>query len=878
MLSKKIRRNFLQYFIKRNHEAVPSSPLFSPNDPTLLFTNAGMNQFKDIFLGNIVPTYKNAVSVQKCLRVGGKHNDLENVGHTSRHMTFFEMLGNFSFGGYFKKEAIRFGYEVTTNVFGFSPDRLWVTVFEDDLESLELWKEWMPVSRIIKMGPSENFWQMGDHGPCGPCSELLYDRGSHYGNALSPKEDLLGERYLEFWNLVFMQDNKEVSGEITKLPKPCIDTGVGLERVVSLSMGVESVFETDILFSLIQKLEEIFSLPYKKEKSLPSASFRVIADHIRALSFAIGDGAMPGNTDRGYILRKLLRRSIIYSKNLGANRPFLAKLVPRLIELMGEDYPELVTSRSTIEETLTIEEENFFKILQRGGNLIEPILQKAIKRTSKQIEGNEAFLLKDTYGLPLDEIVLLARDRGLTVDLHSYANLEHEAKERSRKSATFSSTKSTLLQLDIPLLGDVETSFVGYEIDAINTSIIAISRDGHVERSIDLENPNAIIILKETPFYAEKGGQVGDRGILQCKEGEFYVQDTKFYKNVIAHIGKLIRGNLSVGDVVHARIDAKRRRRIEETHSATHLLNFALSKILGSHIRQAGSLVDVGRLRYDFTHHKALTELEIRNIEQLVQEKIDQNHPISTNLLPLAVAQKDKTIVQAFGEKYGSEVRVVNIHDVSRELCGGTHARSTGSIGLFRIVKESSIGTGIRRIEACIGLQAQEFMYKREDILQELSKLLEVPIAKIPAAFLSYQKETIALREQIKRLAQDKIQAIVLELMKNVKKIGLTSIFANQVEIQKDSLITVSNALIERSPSSAIFLLAQHNQGYHILIRLTQDLMKKGLAANELLQDILQLIGGRGGGNVSMAQGTGKSLDRLSDAFTLFNQKIKEQC
>lgn len=877
VLSKKIRRDFLKYFIERNHTHVPSSPLFSPNDPSLLFTNAGMNQFKDIFLSNATADYDNAVSVQKCLRVGGKHNDLENVGHTSRHMTFFEMLGNFSFGGYFKKEAIRYSYEVTTTIFGFSPDRLWVTVFENDPESLELWKEWMPASRIITMGASENFWQMGDYGPCGPCSELLYDRGPQYGNAKNPKEDFSGERYLEFWNLVFMQDNKEIGGGIVKLPKPCIDTGVGLERVVSLSIGVNSVFETDILFSIIQKLEEIFSIRYTKEHPLQAASFRVIADHIRALSFAISDGAMPGNTDRGYILRKLLRRSIIYSKNLGSTRPFHAKLVPRLIELMGEDYPELLASRSKIEEILTVEEENFFKVLQRGGNLIEPILQKAGKRASKQIEGSEAFLLKDTYGLPFDEIVLLAKDRGLTIDTENYINLEHEAKERSRKSATFSA-KSTALQLDIPLLQEVQTDFVGYERDAIDTSIIAISRSGHVERSLSIEDPNAIIILKETPFYAEKGGQVGDRGILQTNEGEFYVQDTKYYKNVIAHIGKLIRGTLSVGDTVHASIDAGRRRRIEEAHSATHLLNFALSKILGPHVRQAGSLVDVGRLRYDFTHHKGLTELEIRNVEQLVQEKIDQNHIISTTLLPLATAQKDTSIVQAFGEKYGSEVRVVNIHDVSRELCGGTHAANTGSIGLFRITKESSIGNGIRRIDACIGLPAREFMYKREDLLHELSMLLEVPIAKIPAALLNYQKETIALREQIKRFAQNQLQTIAIELVKKCDKIGPTSIFTSQVPIDKESLVPLSNTLIEKSPSSAIFLIVEHNQSYHMLVRLTPDLTKKGLGANKILQSIIQLMGGRGGGSSLMAQGAGKSLDRLSDAFTLFNQKIKEQC
>lgn len=877
VLSKKIRGDFLKYFVERNHTCVPSSPLFSPNDPSLLFTNAGMNQFKDIFLGNTVPEYDNAVSVQKCLRVGGKHNDLENVGHTSRHMTFFEMLGNFSFGDYFKKEAIRYAYEVTTTLFKFSPDRLWVTVFENDPESLELWKEWMPPSRIIKMGASENFWQMGDSGPCGPCSELLYDRGVQYGDAKSPKEDFSGERYLEFWNLVFMQDNKNSNGKITKLPKPCIDTGVGLERVVSLSMGVDSVFETDILFSLIQRLEKIFSIPYTKSNPLEAASFRVIADHIRALSFAISDGVIPGNTDRGYILRKLLRRSIIYSKNLGATRPFLAELVPHLIELMGEDYPELISSRGKIEEVLTVEEENFFKVLQRGGNLIEPILQKAAKRASKQIQGSEAFTLKDTYGLPFDEIVLLAKDRGLTVDTENYARLESEAKERSRKSATFS-TKSTALQLDIPLLQDVQTTFVGYERDSIDTSIIAIIRSSHVERSITLEDPDGIIILKETPFYAEKGGQVGDRGILQSKDGEFYVQDTKIYKNVIAHIGKVIRGTLSVGDKLHASIDSKRRRRIEETHSATHLLNFALSKILGPHIRQAGSLVDEGRLRYDFTHHKALTELEIRNVEQLVQEKIDENHLISTTLLPLATAQKDASIVQAFGEKYGSEVRVVNIHDVSRELCGGTHSANTGSIGLFRIVKESSIGNGIRRIDGCIGLQAREFMYKREDILHELSALLEVPIAKLPVALLTSQKESAALREQMKRIARNQLQTIANELVKKCVRLGQTAIFATQVEVEKESLSSLSNILLEKSPSSAIFLVAIKNESCHILVRLTPDMVQKGLSANEILQAILQIIGGRGGGSTLMAQAAGKSLDRLSDAFTLFNQKIKEQC
>lgn len=877
MLSKKFRREFIKYFVNKKHAHVPSSPLFSPNDPSLLFTNAGMNQFKDIFLGNATPDYTNAVSVQKCLRVGGKHNDLENVGHTSRHMTFFEMMGNFSFGGYFKKQAIQYAYEVTTTIFGLSSEQLWVTVFENDKEALELWREWMPASRIITMGASENFWQMGDSGPCGPCSELLYDRGIQYGNAKSPKEDISGERYLEFWNLVFMQDNKDPNGEMTKLPTPCIDTGLGLERIVSLAMGVDSVFETDILFSLIQSLEKIFSISYATSTPLQAASFRVIADHIRALSFAISDGVLPGNTDRGYILRKLLRRSVIYSKNLGAKYPFHAKLVPHLIELMGDDYPELVSSRSKIEEVLTLEEENFFKVLQRGGNLIEPILHKAGERASKQIHGNEAFTLKDTYGLPFEEIILLAKDRGLTVDTTSYWALEKEAKERSRKSATFTA-KSTALQLDIPLLQDVETTFVGYGSDAIDTSIIAIIREGHVERSITGEDAGAIIILKETPFYAEKGGQVGDRGILRNEHGEFSVQDTKSYKNVIAHIGRVTQGTLSVGNQVHASIDTKRRRGIEEAHSATHLLNFALSQILGSHIRQAGSFVDCGRLRFDFTHHKALTELEIRNIEQLVQEKIDQNHLISTTLLPLAIAQKDTSIVQAFGEKYGSEVRVVNIQNVSRELCGGTHAKTTGSIGLFRITKESSIGNGIRRIEACIGMQACEFMYKREDILHELSALLEVPINKLPTALVNYQKELKSLREQIKKLVQSQLQIIVADLMKRREKVGDISIFTNQIDIEKGELINISNLLIEKSPSSALFLVSTSNQTYHILVRLTSDIAKKGLDANKILQEILQFVTGRGGGNSLIAQATIKSLDRISSAFTFFNHKIKEQC
>lgn len=876
MLSKKFRCEFIKYFVNKKHTHVPSSPLFSPSDPSLLFTNAGMNQFKDIFLGNTTAEYANAVSVQKCLRVGGKHNDLENVGHTSRHMTFFEMLGNFSFGGYFKKQAIQYAYEVTTTIFGLSSDQLWVTVYENDNEALELWKEWMPASRIIKMGASENFWQMGDSGPCGPCSELLYDRGMKYGNAKSPKEDLTGERYLEFWNLVFMQDNKDLTGERTKLPTPCIDTGVGLERIVSLAMGVDSVFETDILFSLIQSLEKIFSISYAKATSLQAASFRVIADHIRALSFAISDGVVPGNTDRGYILRKLLRRSIIYSKNLGAKSPFHAKLVPSLIELMGDDYPELLSSSHKIEEIITREEENFFKVLQRGGNLIEPILHKAKERGSKQIRGNEAFTLKDTYGLPFEEIVLLAKDRGLTVDTKSYLALEKEAKERSRKSATFT-TKTTALQLDIPLLQDVQTTFVGYELDAIETSMVAILQDGHVERSLTTEDTNAIIILKETPFYAEKGGQVGDKGLLRNEHGEFKVQDTKSYKNIIAHIGKLTQGTLSVGSKVHATIDAKRRRRIEQAHSATHLLNFALTQILGSDIRQAGSFVDSGRLRFDFTHHKALTELEIRNIEQLVQEKIDQNHPISTTLLPLAVAQKDTSIVQAFGEKYGSEVRVVNIHNVSRELCGGTHTKNTGFIGLFRIAKESSIGNGIRRIEACIGIQACQFMYKREDILHELSALLEVPINILPTTLVNSQKDAKSLREQVKRLIQSHLQTIVSDLMKRCDKIGNTSIFTKEVEIEKGELINLTSLLIEKSPSSAIFLVSTFNQTYHLLIRLTSDLTKKGLDATKILQEILQFVAGRGGGNSLMAQASVKALDRVFEAFTFFYQKIKEQ-
>lgn len=866
MISQDIRKRFLTYFKERGHALVPSSPVVPLDDPTLLFINAGMNQFKDVFLGKTVREYTSATTSQKCIRVGGKHNDLDNVGHTSRHLTFFEMLGNFSFGNYFKEKAIQYAWEVSTTIFGFSPDQLWITVFEEDEEAYALWQKFVPKNRLVHLGEKDNFWAMGDTGPCGPCSELLFDKGAKYGSAKSPKEDVSGERYFEFWNLVFMQYNRDSNGKLTPLPKRSIDTGSGLERVVSLKMGVDSVFATDILRSLIAQVENVFSRPYNPDDQATAPAFHVIADHIRSLAFAMADGAQPSNVDRGYVLRKLIRRAVRYGRGLGMQEPFLAKILPRLIETMGSDYPEIKTSEERIAEILTLEEEGFIRTLKRGGNILSHVIEKAQKSPLKQIEGDEAFKLKDTYGFPLEEILLIAKDTGLQVNLEAYQLLEEKAKEKSRSAQTTHSqvAEESLFKNYVAKSGPSE--FVGYNTLESESTISALVQNGAFVDKLE-EGEEGLVILDKTPFYPEKGGQVGDSGTLVFTDTHFTVTTCHSpYSDVIVHPGKLERGTLKVGQHIHAKVDGKRRARIACNHTATHLLHWALQKVAGPHIRQAGSLVDATHLRFDFNHHKPLTEEELLEIEQLVNEKIRQDQKVQVYELSYEEAQKRSDIKQFFGDKYGSKVRVIDI-DFSKELCGGTHTHHLGTIGLFRILKESGIAAGVRRIEAVTGQEAEAFMYENEDLAKKAALLVKTPLSKLPEKITALLEENKNLGQEIKNFKKHSVLQLSEALAKKVKKLGQITFLAESVALDWDSVLLLADDLMHRCPSLVLVLATKTEERCQLLVKVSADLVKQGIQAVSLIKEIAPLVGGTGGGKNDAAQAGGKHPEGLPLAF-----------
>jgi len=868
MLSNEIRRNFIKYFKENGHTPVTSSPVVPHDDPTLLFINAGMNQFKDVFLGKRKRDYTRAVSSQKCIRVGGKHNDLDNVGHTARHLTFFEMLGNFSFGDYFKKEAIAYAWDVTTKVFTFDPERVWITVFREDDEAFELWKGIVPEKRIVRMDEKDNFWAMGDTGPCGPCSELYFDRGEKYGSAASPKEDLEGTRYLEFWNLVFMQFNRDTAGKMTPLPKQSIDTGSGLERVMALKLNVESVFGTDVLRSLIAQIEQVSGKKYDSNDLVLAPAFHVIADHIRSLSFAIADGAQPSNVERGYIVRKLLRRAVRYGRMLEMQEPFLAQVLPRLIETMGPDYHELVTAKDKIAEILTLEEEAFLRTLRRGGNILNSVIEHAQKSASKQIAGLEAFKLKDTYGFPLEEILLIAKDAGLQVNLDAYQLLEEEAKERSRSAQVVQTqeVEESLFKAYVETQGP--SAFVGYTETKAEGTVKALVVGGKFVDTMQ-EGQEGIILLDATAFYAEKGGQVGDTGTLTHKGAEFIVTHCHSpYSGVIAHTGRMQKGTLAVGERVQTSVDAKRRLQIANNHTATHLLHWALQNVLGAHIRQAGSLVEETRLRFDFNHHKPLSKEEIRQIESRVNEKIREGASVKAYELSYDEAQKHSEIKQFFGEKYGAKVRVVDI-DYSKELCGGTHTHNVCTIGYFRIAKEGSIASGVRRIEAVCGSQAEEFIYEREDGTEKAAELLKTSPSKLLERAGALLEENKHLAHTLKMHKRAALKVLAKELQAKAGKIGSYTCIAEVVSTDADLLPELVEDLIATISSGVVVLGTQAEEGRcQLLVRISSDLtQQKGLQAVHLIKEIAPSIGGGGGGKAEVAQAGGKNPAGLKEAL-----------
>ncbi len=866
MHTQDIRRHFLKYFKDHGHSIIASSAVVPHDDPTLLFTNAGMNQFKDVFLGESHRDYKRATTSQKCVRVGGKHNDLENVGHTKRHLTFFEMLGNFSFGDYFKKEAIQFAWDVSTKVFGLDPARIYPTVFREDDEAFLLWQAHVPADRIYRFDEKDNFWSMGDTGPCGPCSELLYDRGPEYGTATNPHEDKTGERFLEFWNLVFMQYNRQENGELLPLPKPSVDTGAGLERVVALKMGVESVYETDILRGLIAQIENISGVKYEADDARAPA-FRVIADHLRCLAFAIADGVQPSNVDRGYVLRKVLRRAVRYGRSLGFDKPFLASIFPQLQAAMGDDYKELIKAQDRICEILTLEEEAFLRTLRRGGNILNQIIDHA-KSHGQRISGDEAFKLKDTYGLPIDEILLLAKDAGLTVDEERYAQLEQDARDRSRQAhkTTKQMAGENLFQEWQKVNG--KTSFVGYDATTGKGSIKALVVNGNFVDEIHAGD-DAMLILDHSPFYAEMGGQVGDTGHMESASAHFVVNDTQApFKGIIGHIGTLSTGSLKIGDAIDATVNAERRQKIANNHTATHLLHWALHQVLGEHVKQAGSVVDPQRLRFDFNHHKALSSEEIRQIEDLVNKKIRENRAIQWYELPYEEVQTREDIKQFFGDKYDAKVRVIDI-DYSKELCGGTHTNAVGTIGYFRISKESSIAAGVRRIEAVTGADADALAREGESHLNTISTLLKTPSPKAHERVEKLLEENKLLLNELKEAKRAGLNGTVSELLAKAESANGIRFLVEEVSASPEELRDLSESILAQMPSGILVLAAKAAEDRcQILARVSDDIVNKGIKASDLIKAIAPIIDGSGGGKPNMAQAGGKVPQKIGEALS----------
>ena len=880
MITDDIRNNFLKYFENNSHKIIESSSLLPKNDPTLLFPNAGMNQFKDVFLGYEKRDYKRATTCQKCIRAGGKHNDLENVGHTNRHLTFFEMLGNFSFGDYFKKESIDFAWDVSINVFGFEEEKLWVSVFKEDDEAFEYWKKYLPEKKIVKLGKKDNFWMMGETGPCGPCSELYYDKGENFARCNNPQEDVGGERFIEFWNLVFMQFSKDIQGQLNALPKKNIDTGTGLERIVALKMQVQDIFQTDILRGIIAKIENIINKKYDPDNRKQASCFNVIADHLRSLAFAISDGIQPSNIERGYVIRKILRRAVRYGKLLGFNSPFLAKIFPALESLMGHHYVGLIKNRDLIIKTVTKEEEAFFKTLQKGGDL----LNKIIKKSDSNISGDDAFRLKDTYGLPIDEILLIAQDEGLKVDVDKFTHLEKEAQNKSKTARIKNQKTMSCLDVSETFFHDFvkkypNIKFVGYDCLKTKSHIFGIIVGNIFQQKIE-KGQKGIILLDSTTFYAEKGGQIGDKGILSLKEhGIFEVEDCQeFMPGIVLHIGKMLDGTLNLGDKIDCEVNEKARHSISANHTATHILGWALDLILSQKISQAGSYVEKDRLRFDFNYDEKLTIDQIKDIEKLVNNKIRDNISINTEEKEYEKIKLDDSVIKMFNDKYGEKVRVVNIN-FSKELCGGTHVKRTGDIGFFKIVYETSIAAGKRRIEAVTGINAENFVYEKQSIITNIMTQLNVQEANIIKKINNILEEKKQLTISINQLMQDRLKNLFNRINESIEKIKTFYFFAEKLHnIDKKSIKELIGLVLKKYKSIIIILIVEEKERDYFFIRVTEDVVKekKELSADNILKKLTQLVKAQGGGNKISAQGViSKKNKNLIEQIRKF---IKEQC
>ncbi len=863
-----IRKTFLDYFQRHGHTIVPSCPLIPPGDPTLLFTNAGMVQFKRVFLGEEKRSYKRAASCQKCLRAGGKHNDLENVGQTIRHHTFFEMLGNFSFGDYFKEEAIAYAWELLTKEFDLPKERLWITVFKDDDEAYEIWhkKIGVPTDRIVRMGEKDNFWAMGDTGPCGPCSEILIDLGEEFGCGRSDCQ--VGcdcDRYLEIWNLVFMQYNRDSEGKLTPLPNPCIDTGMGLERITMVLQGVRSNYETDLFKPLLDLLSEMTGIPYQHDhpKALP---FRVIADHSRAIAFVIADGILPSNEGRGYVLRRILRRAVRYGRLLGLKEPFLYKLAERVVDYMGEVYPELKGARPLISEITKREEERFLETLDFGLNLLNEEISKLKKEDKDIISGEVAFKLYDTYGFPIDIINDVAREMGLVVDMAGFEQAMAAQKERARaaKKAAAQALSGMDLYTEWTYKGE-KTTFLGYETLETTSEITHLIKDGQEVDVVSVADM-AELITKETPFYGEAGGQVGDKGVIVGPKGQAVVYDTQRAGNLIVHLIKVTEGSLQRKEEVRLTVDKDRRQATACNHTATHLLQAALRQVLGTHVRQAGSLVAPDRLRFDFTHFAALDEETLTKIERIVNQAIRDNQPVETQEMPLLEAIKAGAIA-IFEEKYADIVRVVAIPGWSKELCGGTHVKRTGDIGYFKILSESSVAAGVRRIEAITAEAAVTYVQERERLLGQISQMLRV---KPKDVVTKVEKLLTELKEAEKQIAALKASLAAKEsekLLDAVKYIDNIAVLAKEVPGADAKTLREMGDKLRDKLKSGVIVLGSRADGKAMLVAMVTKDLTNQIKAGEIIKQIAPLIGGGGGGRPDMAQAGGKQPERLPEAL-----------
>jgi len=867
MTSIEIRQSFLDFFASKEHEIVPSSPVVLPTDPTLLFANAGMNQFKEIFLGARKCSFRRVADTQKCIRVSGKHNDLEEVGRDTYHHTFFEMLGNWSFGDYYKREAITWAWELLTDVWKFPKDRLWVTVYTTDEEAAEIWRTQTDIDpdHILRFGEKENFWEMGETGPCGPCSEIHFDNtkdgcAPEMVNADSPD-------VIEIWNLVFMQYNRKSDGTLDDLPSKCVDTGMGFERVVAVIQEKASNYDTDVFMPLIAAVSELSGVPYSEGEN--AVAMRVIADHLRTLSFAIADGVMPSNDGRGYVLRRLLRRAARFGRTLGLHEPFLCNLFPVLEKQMATVFPELTARKAEIVRALRGEEESFSKTLDRGIARFEEMVAELAKIGSTKLTGGQAFMLYDTYGFPLDLTVLMAEEKGLTIDAPAFDRFMTEQRDRARAARKDHSGAENDLIAHFVEEG-IHTTFTGYTTHSTGTDVVAILSDGKRVNSIQ-EGDKAELLLTETPFYAEAGGQVGDTGVITACDGtKFIVTDTQSpSQGIYLHKGTLAKGTMAQGVAVVATVDEDRRIAIQRHHSATHLLNAALRKVLKTDsIKQAGSFVSENRLRFDFTWFEALTPEQLSNIERTVTEFIVSNHEVSTFEIPLKdLAGTD--IIAVFDEKYGDMVRVVATEGVSRELCGGTHVERSGDIGPFRILMETSIAAGIRRIEAQVGMPACDHTIQEHDILAGLAHRLSIPAADLPERIAHLVEHNHKLEKDLKHVTEQNALAKGAALAGQVAPVGgIPTLIESVGELAADPLRALIEDLRQQNPDS-ILLLASVSDGKVIFIlNLGAAAQARGLHAGKLIGAVAKIAGGGGGGKPDKAQAGGKHPEKLDEALS----------